>query len=574
MTTPIVPAQAPAPTAGWRITPLALLPYVLAAVFVLTSLRGISGGSTFFPDAARHAMNGVLIHDMVRSGSLARPVAFARSYYNRWPVISLPYHPPLFPTIEALFYGVFGLNLFAARLPVVIAAGACVLLLYRLVLRTHGSALLATLAAGTFAILPIAQMVATDVMLEMPALAFALGALSCLEGFPASTSLRRWAGFTVLAVAAVWTKQHTVFLGLVPFWLIVLGGHWAVLSRPGIWMASITLGVAALALLKLSGLAQGAGGMNQFAPLDEAGNIFLHNLSYYARILWGTITPVGALAAIGTLAACLTVPRLRRRRELHLYVAWFLGLVALLLATGQYNSRYLFFGLPAALVLAYSGADLIGRWLAGRYAVAVPCLLAAGLLIVLVPKAARIDVALRGPAQVAETLHDLGARRILYYGRYHGDAALALRFLAGPDRAVVRGDKLDPSVLEPDALAKLLYRYGFDALVAVREFDAPRDSSNDPEVAAWYRLAESWRGLPDAPPAGVVLERTIPVVTWPGRVERAVVYVFANQRKSPNPERYLEVPIAKAGGHYTLDLGEASPGPAAEAPGPVPAGRD
>ena len=63
-----------AASAKWRITQAALLrvtPYAMAICFAILSLRGALHNDIYFSDASRHAMNGALIHDMVRSGHLA-----------------------------------------------------------------------------------------------------------------------------------------------------------------------------------------------------------------------------------------------------------------------------------------------------------------------------------------------------------------------------------------------------------------------------------------------------------------------------------------------------------------------
>ena len=125
-------------------------------------------------------LNGALIYDFVRSGDLAHPIAFAKQYYSRFPGITIPYHPPLFPVIEAGFYSVFGVTFFAARLSVAIAAGACAFLMYRLVQSTHHSDGLAFATTLTYMALPVALNSGADVMLELPAMAFTLGvSISC-----------------------------------------------------------------------------------------------------------------------------------------------------------------------------------------------------------------------------------------------------------------------------------------------------------------------------------------------------------------------------------------------------------
>ena len=101
------------------------VPWLLALFVVVTSMRGLAPGSTIWWDSPHHALNGALVYDMVRTGNFAHPIAYAEHYRSRFPAISIPYHPPLFPVIESLFYATFGVNYSTARLVVALAAGGC-----------------------------------------------------------------------------------------------------------------------------------------------------------------------------------------------------------------------------------------------------------------------------------------------------------------------------------------------------------------------------------------------------------------------------------------------------------------
>src|SRR5579862_9835579 len=96
----------------------AWFPYLQALFFSLWPLRAVHNTGITDTDAARHAMNGAFIYDLVRTGHLLRPIEYAKNYYGRLPALSMPFHPPVFPAIEAVFYAVFGVNLVAAQLAV------------------------------------------------------------------------------------------------------------------------------------------------------------------------------------------------------------------------------------------------------------------------------------------------------------------------------------------------------------------------------------------------------------------------------------------------------------------------
>lgn len=233
------------------------VPIALALLFALLGLRGAGNGVPMFPDASRHALNGALLHDMVRDGEHARPVEYARRYYSRLPAISLPYHPPVFPAMEAVAFSLFGVSHETARVVVALTIFLSALLFYQLVLESHGSRTVAAVAAGVFLSIPHAQWLGQDVMLEFPSLMFVFAALLYLwrtASRPSSWLL--WLLFVGLSGAAIWTKQHAAFLVAIPVGWLVLGGRWRDLARFPPWAASGALVGIGFGLLMVSRLIQ------------------------------------------------------------------------------------------------------------------------------------------------------------------------------------------------------------------------------------------------------------------------------------------------------------------------------
>src|SRR5256885_714708 len=69
----------------------------IALGFGAWSLRTVGPYNIAETDAARHAMNGAFLHDLIASGKFSDVMGFARNYYAHLPALSIPYHPPLFP---------------------------------------------------------------------------------------------------------------------------------------------------------------------------------------------------------------------------------------------------------------------------------------------------------------------------------------------------------------------------------------------------------------------------------------------------------------------------------------------
>ena len=102
-----------------------MVAWLLAIFFAVWAMRGATATDITLNDQGRHALNGAALLDIVREGGLSRPVAWLRDYFAHYPALSMPYHPPLFPAVEALFYAAFGVSPVSARLAVASRAGAC-----------------------------------------------------------------------------------------------------------------------------------------------------------------------------------------------------------------------------------------------------------------------------------------------------------------------------------------------------------------------------------------------------------------------------------------------------------------
>ena len=253
----------------------------------------------------------------------------------------------MFPLIESMFFAVLGVNVKAARLAVAFSVALSALLFYRLLMATQGSHLLAICSVLTSFSLRGSQYVANDVMLEFPALPFVLGALYCLRDIDRNYSLRRGLMFAVLAAAAAWTKQHAVFLGLLPFILIVLNRRWHLLGERTIWISSTVLVLLLLPQMALSLHFDGTG-LDQVHTPEALSHILLRNLLFYLRSIVGGLGVIPAV--LGALAVGYVFLRARHVRErvwpTNFYLSWAVSSFLLLLPMSGFDSRYLFFLVP------------------------------------------------------------------------------------------------------------------------------------------------------------------------------------------------------------------------------------
>jgi 4-amino-4-deoxy-L-arabinose transferase-like glycosyltransferase len=450
-------------------TMVAVLFAVLAGVWCM---RSSLNTATIDTDAARHAMNGAFVYDMVRDGGWIDPIPYARAYYSRLPGLSLPYHPPVFPAFEALVFSIFGVSVFSARLAVAICVTVSILLLFSLVLRTHHSPSLALAAALGFLAINSVQIVATDVMLEFPALVFVLCAMHALATLEETDGRAGGIQFGLAAAAAIWTKQ-AIFLGLAPFVYILLTRRWRWLRSPALWIGASLTAASALALAAVA-WSIGWSGMNETWAKLKPSQILLTNVSYYAAVV--AKRPQLAIAVLAcALVVVITQIRfgVKRVEGNRIYWSWAVAVLIVLLASPAYSERYLIFAYPAVIVVAATFVDRIsGRLLRARHVPLFVAVIAAAATLPHSPKY------LRGPDEVARFVAQSGSRTAIYFGLTDGNFIFSLRSIEkAPRTNVIRGEKLPRGLLTEEALLQFARRYGAGSIVLERSHAAqPWDS--------------------------------------------------------------------------------------------------
>ncbi len=451
------------------------LPWCIGAFFGYWCLRNLADSGTIHNDAGLHATNGAFLLDWLRHGPLLHPSQAATAYYARFPALSIPYHPPLFPLAEALLFGIFGVAVWPARALVAMCLGVCAWLLFRTVKSTHGSASLAAAVTVTFLALPVSQSTGSDVMLEFPALTWTLAAVAPLAR---SGDCVPWS-FGLCAALAVLTKQNTIFLAGVPLL------H-ALITKPRrVWqeralLASPVLPAASLAFLWLMSRVSGLYVENVEWPVLPLPALVAQNAAFYAGALSGQVSYGGA--ALLTGLALFALPWRRNR----LYTAWTAAVLATILVTPPQDVRYLFFALPALLVLAFdSFRTAVSRLLHPGWArfseICVALLAAVPLCLEPAPR-------LSGPGEAAAAL-PAGAR-VLYAGRNVNAFTFEMR-RRNPALSciVIRASDAGPDNLLPVAFEGLARDYDLGYVVVER---TPfRESGGAYEPPASAKLAAS-----------------------------------------------------------------------------------
>lgn len=441
---------------------------VLGLLAAIWGARGMFTGAFDDPDSARHAMNGVLIHDWLHSTQWLHPLRFARAFYSHLPAISIPYHPPLFPAAESLFYFAFGVHGWSARLAIACATFLAAALLYAIVRRSHGSAPFAVLAVAVTFLVPEFQQQASDVMLEMPSLVLVLAALWFLRPRGEPLDVRHAIAFGLLGGAAIWTKQQSIFLVGCPFAMLAFRRRWRDLRTPPIWVATGVLALAAGALtaFELAGHAESNATWGKFTIATP-----FENAAFYVRTLIGDLglAPAVCIIAIGIAVIAKSI-RGTEKSANEFYAAWALTALLLPMLLPFFDPRYLFNAYPPLIVLS---CDAISR--------AVPLRLrwaaAAAAIVILAIAWHRGTESVRGPREAAEWIMARHPSRVIYLGAEDGAFIFAVRERdPGMNTFVIRGDKLDDICLDSD-LASCARQLGVEFVAVESASQVPIDRS-------------------------------------------------------------------------------------------------
>jgi 4-amino-4-deoxy-L-arabinose transferase-like glycosyltransferase len=516
----------------------AWIPYALALIFFLFALRGVGQTDVIDTDAARHAMNGAFLYDLVRTGHWAHPVAYAKAYYAQYPALSMPYHPPLFPAVEAIFFAIFGVNLLTARLLVALCVGLSTVLLYRLVNMTLGGPLLAgCVTIASFSLWTV-QLVGRDVMLEFPAMVFTLAALYCLRDMGSSFPMRRAIWFALFASAAVWTKQHAVFLGAVPFLDVIATRRWRRLLEAPLWVGSILFCCAVLGLIALSRMFHGTGVNQMSTSTSDVYWILTRTLPAYFRWIVHGLRGVGGVFALCAIAVYALVARRRdiAKPNVTLYMAWIVALCGLLVDLGPVSPRYLFFVFPAFLAVGYAwlfhGCRLL--WGTNTANIAALAFTAAWVVTGL---AAPKDF-LRGPGAAAAAVVAGTPTRVLYVGPADGNFTFAVRAIDPNLKVtVIPAGKVREKIFEDTSIEKFCAHYGIEWVVF----------ENIPGRQYWSSL------YPRLQSSGKLV-RTVPLESSRERWQTGAIEIYRFPLPPHPTGGVLELPVPNLGGSIPVTL--------------------
>lgn len=312
------------------------------------------------PDEAAHFTTGVMVYDYCRTSPGANPVAFAESYYVRYPKVAFGNWPPAFYCLQAGWYFVFGPSKASAiALVGVVGAVTGVRLLRRLA--ADLGRVPALLAVALFLSLPAVRFYSSAVMADSLVCLFELLAVFAFADFLEGRRGRHAAAFLFWASLALLTKGTAVALALFVPLAAAFTGKFGVFRSPRLWAAGLLV-VLLSAPFYLAAMTAGLG---------LHGHSGLYHLAVNSLLPHGRVPDVrGALLVVPPALILLAVPAairylLRRVRGLPagrdtgVALAWAVAIFVCQVLSPFRAERYF---LPATLPLTILAAETLG-WL-------------------------------------------------------------------------------------------------------------------------------------------------------------------------------------------------------------------
>src|SRR5947199_3724187 len=425
--------------------------------------------------------------------------------------------------------------------------------LFLLVRRTHGE-LTATVTVLLFGLSPLILLLARQVMLEVPALAFALAAVYHFVAYLDDPGGRRRDVYLAAAASAGFalTRFDALFL-LAFFGLSLLAlRRFDVLRRRETWLAAL-LALALVLPVYVPMLAQFGrahilitlqGGADPSPGLGFFGALAFYPRALPGQIGWPTLVPAlaGLLAALG--------PARRRACWPYLVLAAATWLAFAPLAERQV--RHTIYWVPAFALFAWEGAAWIPSRLqlpqARAAILATSALLVCGAFWIAVPSRV-LYVRGYGDAARYVVANSRASRFTFMDGFLNGDFIYQVR-RHDPHRRlwVLRGDKLLYSVLVEPSGGYKEYAGGEEKILATLfRYDPEYLVVEEPQVLFKIPMADRLRRTLAAHPERFERVNSIPVESNVPAFRGVRLDVYRSRLRNPSPERRLSLDMMGLG---------------------------
>jgi hypothetical protein len=457
----------------------ALLVVLVAGLYFHLPRQGDISSS----DAARHALNGVFVHDFIRDMPFRHPAEYAYDYYRQWPGLTILFYPPLFYGVLAVAYAIFGVSEGTALLVELAFLLALAWGAYRLSrhwLEPAAALATAALLVGAPELLYWAQ----QIMLDVPAYALLIWAAEFQLRFLKSDAKRHLMAAVLCVAAAVYTKYNAAFFAPVMALSLLYARGWRfALERRALEAAA--LGLVLLLPAVAIFLVFGQYDMQQAGAIADsvAPRWSVAGLTYYAALMPVILSwPTAALACCYALALPVAARFRLPTADMLFLAAWVaIGYAFYSLISLKEPRHILFITYP----IVFAAVAFLDRVLAPvRWRAVVSLALALGVTVFSI--VTRPAPYVTGMRQASDLIGRLAPpeSNVAVWSPYDGTFVFAMRATSGrPDLGVVRLDKLlfrdvavsfergsSENTLSPDQIAGELATYHCQYVVMQTEF--------------------------------------------------------------------------------------------------------
>jgi 4-amino-4-deoxy-L-arabinose transferase-like glycosyltransferase len=437
MRTPEVdPPNPPIKRSQWAIA----ASLVLVCVVVLF-LQAPHGGSFYWSDSPRHALNGVFVMDLVRDMPLQDPSGYAYRYYAQYPALTILFYPPLFYAVSAPFYALLGVSHETGLLVVALHYLAYGLGCWRLARYWLGQTGALAFAA-LMLVLPEVAFWGRQVMLEVPAFAFLVwSAVAFVAHWRSGRPAPLYAAAALL-VLAMYTKISVAFVGVVYLALLLHRHRFGLLRQRHAW-AVLMLSVLGLVPLIVLTLKFGQANVQSVSGVADAvaSRASLAGWLWYLRQIPSQLGwPLAAVAAGAVVWGTVRARRLPNADGWVFWGLWFVLGYLFFSAIDLKEARHSVYILPALVFAAVAGLQALLKpawagWALGALVVATAAVTLLWRPVYYVDGYARVvdEVARRAPPDSV----------VLFSGYRDGSFTFNMR---------AREDRRDLSVLRADKI--------------------------------------------------------------------------------------------------------------------------
>ncbi len=228
----------------------------LALMLATAVLYGLGFSSSLgeFTDAPHHLANSAFVFDALHEPftAFSNPKAYILNYYRFYPAVNLGYYPPAFAGIVGVMMLILGVSGATAQLCVAMCAVLLAFFCYRW-MRLQFSVFWSASTCLLVITAPFIVYWGRDIMLEVPLMAFVVGAIWSFERLlltdrPTWKQALTWA---LLSTLALWTKQNALMI--LPIFLVgtITYRKFGLLKLAPIWTTTVLVTGAAACMLGL-----------------------------------------------------------------------------------------------------------------------------------------------------------------------------------------------------------------------------------------------------------------------------------------------------------------------------------